>query len=997
MKINKLLESKKIKEDASYEWKPNTSFKHIKDIYNKVKANDYKYVNNEREEFMAAVKKADSKGYKPEECRQIKEWHRDIWQHNRKTESWTDDHQDIMARKTSGYDKCYRVVKKARSAKPVDTKALNDARDHFGYDLYKMCLDDVRKELGEAFEKDGGPFWYFTKHGLGPGMLPKGVNVVDTKEDDNFGTYVALDKVLTTQELKDYELTEKRPDMEESVDFSRYEKSVESFLNKYGFTEERYPHIINSYNNTEEHVVTVSFNDGIGAKDFGVMKKHLGDLGADIYLANRHKDYSKENELWSTVEFEFANRKNESKSIKTFGAKGKKLNEDNELSNEQSIESVVDAIKAFYENGGFKKLPVGRKNAFTVDIYGPDKERLVGYFKKQNEFNYEINDESNIISHEFISDKYDVEIFDSFVKMYKIPQNESLSESIDDTFKVGDTFDYTGLYGGSQHCEVLKVNDDSIECKVTWTSEDDGKDVIDATTFKLDTDSEGKQCAIVWEYQGEKGRVYPNNKVNEDIDYSQFRDIPELLSIEVIPDNKKWQYSVGGKDVPYTSYEDAKAHLKDDYNIEDYREELQAYLDKETGRPQKFFVDATFDGRLVISIHWGDWKHEHNYADFLVRKFFMDKGLGIETDVDVTEEDGSDTYSAEHYYQINDIALSGRVVEEAVEDVQYGVHQFSTDSIIFRGTEEECGKYIDKNKKLWDDAEVYRMTPDDPHYKKMNEAKDVPLYIIKDSKGNQLSAPNPDDSELWDRVESMEARGRRGLMVVAYTGKKVNEASYGGAFDIEDDQYFTKDDLLNFADEVLGNVAETFDGTYDIGGVWFEDGNVTTQIVDTEGNMFEDITKVDMRKIREPWHLKRAYALQVSANIIKQIKELNAMDEAVVPSTYEFDDDIDDLSYYYDDEIFKDNLENNPYTEVASKSVLDTDGFSTDYTMYMNVEDGGFVFIFGDKDVYNPGNTDPDWECETKGEAWDWFNNYEGFNEEDDDFPYWMSDDEVEQ
>lgn len=52
------------------------------------------------------------------------------------------------------------------------------------------------------------------------------------------------------------------------------------------------------------------------------------------------------------------------------------------------------------------------------------------------------------------------------------------------------------------------------------------------------------------------------------------------------------------------------------------------------------------------------------------------------------------------------------------EDVQYGVHQFSTGSIIFRGTEEECIQYIDKRRNLWNDAEVYEMTPDDPHYMK---------------------------------------------------------------------------------------------------------------------------------------------------------------------------------------------------------------------------------------------------------------------------------------
>lgn len=63
-------------------------------------------------------------------------------------------------------------------------------------------------------------------------------------------------------------------------------------------------------------------------------------------------------------------------------------------------------------------------------------------------------------------------------------------------------------------------------------------------------------------------------------------------------------------------------------------------------------------------------------------------------------------------------------------------------------------------------------------YKPLNEDDNQEiLYIIRDSKGNQLSAPNPDDNELWDRVASMEARGRRGLCVVVYTGKKVNEST----------------------------------------------------------------------------------------------------------------------------------------------------------------------------------------------------------------------------
>lgn len=105
----------------------------------------------------------------------------------------------------------------------------------------------------------------------------------------------------------------------------------------------------------------------------------------------------------------------------------KYLTESKELSTDHAIISVVDQVKAVYEAGLFDKLPVGRDRALTLDIFGPDKDRLAGYFKKQPEFNYEMNNENGIISHEFISDKYDIEVFDSFIQMYKIPQNESIA------------------------------------------------------------------------------------------------------------------------------------------------------------------------------------------------------------------------------------------------------------------------------------------------------------------------------------------------------------------------------------------------------------------------------------------------------------------------------------------------------------------------------------------------------------------------------------------
>ena len=48
---------------------------------------------------------------------------------------------------------------------------------------------------------------------------------------------------------------------------------------------------------------------------------------------------------------------------------------------------------------------------------------------------------------------------------------------------------------------------------------------------------------------------------------------------------------------------------------------------------------------LVVSIEWGDWKHSHLWAKTLM------KYLGYtEVGEKVTEEDGSDCYSADHYY-----------------------------------------------------------------------------------------------------------------------------------------------------------------------------------------------------------------------------------------------------------------------------------------------------------------------------------------------------------
>lgn len=50
-------------------------------------------------------------------------------------------------------------------------------------------------------------------------------------------------------------------------------------------------------------------------------------------------------------------------------------------------------------------------------------------------------------------------------------------------------------------------------------------------------------------------------------------------------------------------------------------------------------------GEVEVDIEWGDWKHEHGWCVTLMGY------LGyVQDDEQVTEEDGSDCYSARHYF-----------------------------------------------------------------------------------------------------------------------------------------------------------------------------------------------------------------------------------------------------------------------------------------------------------------------------------------------------------
>lgn len=72
---------------------------------------------------------------------------------------------------------------------------------------------------------------------------------------------------------------------------------------------------------------------------------------------------------------------------------------------------------------------------------------------------------------------------------------------------------------------------------------------------------------------------------------------------------------------------------------------------QELSRSEDFLFDysITSETECEVLIEWGDWKHEHGYLDYLMKK----NGF-IKVDEKITEEDGSDCFSAIHYFKLKD-------------------------------------------------------------------------------------------------------------------------------------------------------------------------------------------------------------------------------------------------------------------------------------------------------------------------------------------------------
>lgn len=110
---------------------------------------------------------------------------------------------------------------------------------------------------------------------------------------------------------------------------------------------------------------------------------------------------------------------------------------------------------------------------------------------------------------------------------------------------------------------------------------------------------------------------------------------------------------------------------------------------------------------------------------------------------------------------------------------------------------------------------------------------------------------------------------------------------YGGAFDIDDDQYFTKEELIEFADEIIEKIEDHYrelDPHFFITDLYMdEDKNVLHLEIEDDnlGTVFID-KKIDYRKVKTPYQI-RNYTKEILDKFIKQIDSLK---EALSPANY---------------------------------------------------------------------------------------------------------------
>lgn len=169
---------------------------------------------------------------------------------------------------------------------------------------------------------------------------------------------------------------------------------------------------------------------------------------------------------------------------------------------------------------------------------------------------------------------------------------------------------------------------------------------------------------------------------------------------------------------------------------------------------------------------------------------------------------------------------------------------------------------VNVNKTRWKNGEIIQKYVDEIAKEKYPNVK-YPM--------SQLSEKDKD--ALWDEAEELAKKDKDYVKIVPLSEAK-KESSYGGAFDIADDQFFTREELDEFGYEIADKLTARFNKPFEYNGAFIEDGNrLEVDVMNDEFGEFTGKATIDMRKIKKPSDLNK-YQIYIMDDITNQVSDV---------------------------------------------------------------------------------------------------------------------------
>lgn len=373
-------------------------------------------------------------------------------------------------------------------------------------------------------------------------------------------------------------------------------------------------------------------------------------------------------------------------------------------------------------------------------------------------------------------------------------------------------------------------------------------------------------------------------------------------------------------------------------------DEINTYLMKNQLYPVDVFAADT---RVMVEIEWGDWKHDHLRCDDLMKA----KGYTL-VEEEVTEEDGSDCYSAIRHYEPEgkfdnvDIQESKKTeaedmtqvksdVEKAVDETdntQQELDQVKGSIDVLKTDEESAIEgYEDFNKET---AKVVD--------KELADAVDNQMQEIIDDEKEHIEKLDTIKSALGESKKSgkkldYKSDGFKGVNIIVVDKKNDINAEEYLDFDSMEfgiDEYEFEADMKDGIEEILTNLYEYTD-------VYFDDVFTENEIDEVAKDITQDVLQLYDDLPEEKIDRK---------NGIANLGESKSIELCTDGSCLAKSDDGKIFEIVYDDE------EDEPYytIECTDKdgNALEVYGFDTVYNSEKEAEDA-FKSILNDKDAYN--------------------------------------------